>query len=183
MTSVRQFTRSELASPFFRTLPLEQFGLEWIHPPAPLAHPMDDGTVAMLERSIEETAAGLGSDAASYRRLMEPLAEDWETIIDAFFGPLRILPLARHPFKLANFGLKAIRSARGLAEHLFREARARAMFAGSSAHWMLPLEQPPSAAPGLVLGLLGHVVGWPIPKGGSQHIANATGGLPARVGR
>lgn len=162
-----------VASPFFRTLPLEEYGLEWIQPSAPLAHPMDDGTVAMLERSIEETAAGLGSDAASYRRLMEPLTEHWETIIDAFFGPLRILPLARHPFTLANFGLKAIRSARGLAEHLFREARARAMFAGSSAHWMLPLEQPPSAAPGLVLGVLGHVVGWPIPKGGSQQIANA----------
>ncbi len=162
-----------VASPFFRTLPLEQYGLEWIHPSAPLAHPMDDGSVAMLERSIEETAAGLGSDAASYRRVMEPLAEDWETIIDAFFGPLRILPLVRHPFSLANFGLKAIRSASGLAKHLFREARTRAMFAGSSAHWMLPLDQPPSAAPGLVLSMLGHVVGWPIPKGGSQHIVNA----------
>ena len=162
-----------LASPFLRTLPLEQYGLRWIHPHAPLAHPLDDGTAAMLERSIEETANGLGRDGRAYRRLMEPLAASWETIIAAFLGPLRIAPLVRHPFALANFGLKAIRSASGLVEHFFREPRARALLAGSSAHWMLPLEQPPSAAPGLVLSMLGHTVGWPMPAGGSQCVVDA----------
>ncbi len=162
-----------LASSFFRTLPLEQYGLEWIHPLAPLAHPLDDGSAVVLERSIEETAAGLGGDAAAYRRLMGPLAARWDTIADAFLGPLRLAPLFRHPFMLGQFGLNAIRSARGLAEHLFREPRARALLAGTSAHWMLPLERPPSAAPGMVLGVLGHTVGWPMPKGGSQHIVDA----------
>lgn len=162
-----------MASAFFRTLPLERYGLEWIQPPAPLAHPLDDGTAVMLERSIEETASGLGRDASAYRRLMKPLAAHWDVIADAFLGPLRIAPLIRHPFTLAHFGLSAIQSACGLTEHTFRETRARAMLGGISAHWMLPLEQMPSAAPALVLGVLGHTVGWPIPKGGSQHIAEA----------
>src|SRR5437763_10289766 len=82
-----------LGSAFFRTLPLEQYGLEWIHPLAPLAHPLDDGTAGLLERSIEETAAGLGRDGAAYRRLMEPLSAHWDTILDAFLGPLRLSPL------------------------------------------------------------------------------------------
>lgn len=162
-----------IASTFFRTLPLDRYGLEWIQPSAPLAHPLDDGTAVMLERSIEETAAGLGRDADAYRRLMMPLAAHWDVIASAFLGPLRIAPLVRHPFSLAHFGLKAIRSACGLTEHTFREARARAMLGGISAHWMLPLEQMPSAAPAMVLGALGHTVGWPIPKGGSQRIADA----------
>jgi phytoene dehydrogenase-like protein len=162
-----------IASAFFRTLPLERYGLEWIQPPAPLAHPLDDGTAVMLERSIEATASGLGRDGAAYCKLMKPLAAHWDIIADAFLGPLRIAPLVRHPFMLAQFGLKAIRSACGLTEHTFRETRARAMLGGISAHWMLPLERMPSAAPALVLGTLGHTVGWPIPRGGSQRIVDA----------
>ncbi|HEV2579301.1 MAG TPA: NAD(P)/FAD-dependent oxidoreductase [Ktedonobacteraceae bacterium] len=162
-----------LASSFFRTLPLEQYGLDWIHPLAPLAHPLDDEPAVMLERSLEETAAALGRDAAAYRELMEPLAAHWEIIADAFLGPLRLSPLVRHPFTLGQFGLTALRTARGLAEHIFREPRARALFAGICAHWMLRLEQMPSAAPGMVMGVLGHSVGWPMPKGGSQHIVDA----------
>src|SRR5215210_7512436 len=158
------------ASPFFRTLPLEEHGLEWIHPPAPLAHPFDDGSAAVLERSVEATAAALGPDAGAYRRLMEPIAEDADRLAAYFVGSPRLI---RHPLSLASSGLRAARSARGLAESLFAGEKARGLFAGNAAHSFLPLERPPSALFGLVLGTLGHAFGWPFPKGGSQRIADA----------
>jgi phytoene dehydrogenase-like protein len=170
-----------LGSPFFRTLPLETFGLKWIHPPAPLAHPLDDGTAVMLDRSIEETSKNLGSDAAAYRELMEPLAAHWDELADAFLGPLRPSMLA-HPFVMTRFGLRAIVSANLLARLLFKGNRARALFAGVSAHSMLPLERSPSAAFGLLLSLSAHTIGWPIPRGGSQQIANALGSYLRSLG-
>src|SRR5579859_4244077 len=162
-----------IGSAFFRTLPLEQYGLQWIHPSAPLAHPLDDGSAAVLERSIEATGATLACDAKAYQKLMTPLVAHWDTIISTFFGPLRLQPLFLHPFALAPFGLRAIRSARGLAESLFKGEHARAIFSGICGHSMLPLEQAPSAAAGLTLGTLAHAVGWPMPRGGSQQIMNA----------
>jgi phytoene dehydrogenase-like protein len=163
-------------SPFFRTLPLEQYGLEWIQPNAPLAHPLDDGSAAVLERSIEATGKTLGEDAEAYRRLMTPLARDWSAIADGILGPLRPLHQVEHPIRsleLLRFAVSALQSARGLAERTFKGEHARAMFAGMSAHSMLPLEQPPTAAAGLLLAITGHVVGWPLPKGGSQRIVDA----------
>ena len=162
-----------IASPFMRSLPLEQYGLEWIHSPAQMAHPFDDGSAAVLYSSIGETIATLGNDAVAYQHHMAPLVAHWDTIAQAFLGPLRPVTMMRHPFALAGFGLAAIRSARSLAETWFKGKHARALFAGLSAHSMLPLEQPPSAAFGLMLGLSGHVGGWPFPRGGSQHIVNA----------
>ncbi len=161
-----------LGSPFFRTLPLKEYGLEWIHPPAPLAHPLEDGTAVMLNRSIEETSKGLGIDATAYRKLMEPLAAHWDELADAFLGPLRPSMLA-HPFEMARFGLHALIPANLLARLQFKGCRARALFAGVSAHSMLPLEQSPGAAFGLLLALAAHTIGWPFPRGGSQQIANA----------
>jgi phytoene dehydrogenase-like protein len=157
-------------SPFFRSLPLADYGLEWIHPWAALAHPLADGSAVLLERSLEATASGLGPDAATYRRLMGPLVRDWDGIAHDILGPLRP---PRHPVALARFGLHAIRSAAGLATGTFAGEQARALFAGIAAHGMLPLEQPPSAAFGLVLAIAGHAVGWPIPRGGSQRLADA----------
>jgi len=159
-----------VASPFFRRLPLAAHGLEWIHPPAPLAHPFDDGTVAMLERSIEHTSETLGGDAGAYRKLMTPLAASWKQLAPALLGPMR---WPQHPFALAHFGIRALRSACGLTERVFKGERARALFAGLAAHSMLPLEQMVTAAFGLVLGITGHQVGWPVPRGGSQRIADA----------
>ena len=157
-------------SPFFSALPLEEHGLEWVHPPASLAHPFDDETAAVLERSVEETGDALGPDAAAYRKLMRPIARDWNRLVGSLLGPPR---LPRHPFALARFGLRAVRSARGLAENLFKGEKARGLFAGNAAHSFLPMEQPPSAAFGLVLGALGHAHGWPFPEGGSRKIAEA----------
>jgi len=157
-------------SPFFRTLPLEKHGLEWVQPTAALAHPFDDGPPALLYQSVEATAATLGADKDNYQKLMEPLVPDWEELCLALREPLRI---ARYPVGLARFGLKAMQSARSLTETAFQGGRARGFFSGMAAHSMLPLEQSPSAAFGLALGIAGHAVGWPFPVGGSQKLIDA----------
>jgi phytoene dehydrogenase-like protein len=166
-------------SPFFRGLPLAEHGLEWIHPDLPLAHPLDDGTAAVAQRSLEATAARLASDGAAYRRLFEPLARGWEGLDADVLAPLHV---PRHPFAMARFGLLALRSARGLAESRFAGEAARALFAGIAAHSILPLEQAGTAAAGLVLGTLAHSVGWPLPRGGSGRIAAAMVSLLRSLG-
>ncbi len=160
-----------LASPFLRTLPLEKHGLSWVHPEAPLAHPLNDGSAVIIERSIEGTADGLGADGRAYRKLMEPLVENWEGLFEDILGPFPFPP--RHPFLLGRFGLNAIRSASALAISHFSGERARGVFTGMSGHSMLPIEAPTTAAFGLTLGVLAHGVGWPIARGGAQQIANA----------
>ena len=159
-----------VGSPFLSTLPLSEHGLEWVHPPAPLAHPLDDGTAVVMERSVDETADGLGSDATSYRKLFGPLVRDWDKLSSDVIGPLRV---PRHPLVTARFGLLGLRSAVAVARSHFEGERARALFAGIAAHSVLPLERPVSAAVGLVLGASGHAVGWPMPRGGAQRIADA----------
>lgn len=159
-------------SPFWRTLPLEEYGLEWVYPPVALAHPFDDGTAVLLRRSIDKTSAMLGSDAAAYKRLLTPFVKNWNAIARAFLGPLRLTPLL-HPVVLAPFAFSAVCSAQWLTEHHFKGERAQALLAGMCAHSMLPLERLASAAPGLALMTAGHICGWPFPRGGSQKIADA----------
>jgi phytoene dehydrogenase-like protein len=159
-----------VASPFFRSVPLAAHGVHWIHPPAPLAHPLDDGTAVLLERSLDETAAGLGPDGLAWRRLLGPLVPAAPELIDGTLAPLGV---PRQPVPMARFGLRALRSASGLARSRFDGERARALFAGCAAHSLLPLESAATAAFGLVLALLGHAVGWPLPRGGSQRVADA----------
>ncbi|MDQ3799275.1 MAG: NAD(P)/FAD-dependent oxidoreductase [Acidobacteriota bacterium] len=161
-----------VASPFFRRLRLEEHGLEWIYPPAAVAHPFDDGTAALLEKSIGETGETFGnaSDAAAYRKLIQPLVYDWEKLLPDLLGPLRV---PRHPVAYARFGLSAMRSAEGLVKSRFEGERARAIFAGIAAHAMLPLDRLFTASFGLILGVAGHVDGWAIARGGSQKIADA----------
>ena len=158
------------ASPFLRTLPLAEHGLEWIHSPAPLAHPLDDGTAVLLERSVEATARNLERDARSYKKLVEPLVGRWDDLAGDILRPLSF---PRHPLVFSRFGLRAIRSASGLAETAFAGPRARALFAGLGAHSIMPLDSLGSAAIGLVMCVTAHAVGWPIAKGGSQRIAEA----------
>jgi phytoene dehydrogenase-like protein len=158
------------ASPFFRSLPLEEHGLEWVHPDVPLAHPFDGGEVAVLERSLEATAAGLGRDAAAYRRLIGPGSADASRISGFFVGKPSLI---RHPLALASSGLRALGDAEGLANSVFEGEKARGLFAGNAAHSFLPLDQPPSALFGLLLETLGHAFGWPFPRGGSQSLADA----------
>ena len=158
-------------SPFFKTLPLDRFGLTWIQPEIPLAHPLDDGSVACLHRDIDLTAEQLCGDSRAYRRLIRPLAANWEQLANELLQPMLHLP--RHPLALARFGIPAICPATVLSKFLFKHEAARALFGGIAAHSFLPLEAAGSSAFALVLGLAGHAVGWPIPRGGSQQIANA----------
>jgi phytoene dehydrogenase-like protein len=159
-----------VASPLFRSLPLAELGVEWVHPGVPLAHPLDDGSVAVLRRSVDETAAGLEPDERAYRRVMKPLVGAGYQLVDEILGPLRF---PRHPISLAGFGLRGVRSASSLLRHRFSGEAARALLAGNAAHSMLPLDRPPTAAFGLTLAMMGHLVGWPMAKGGSQTVADA----------
>jgi phytoene dehydrogenase-like protein len=158
------------ASPFLRSLPLAEHGLTWIDPPAALAHPFDDGTAALVQRSVTATCATLGAGGESYARLMRPLVRAWPALEASLLGPLR---WPRHPLALARFGALGLRSAAGVARHRLDGVPARALFAGLAAHSMLRLERAASAAFGLVLGVSAHVIGWPLPRGGAQRISDA----------
>jgi len=159
-----------VASPFFKTVPLTELGVEWIESPSALAHPFDDGTAALLLRSLEETGATLGPDGWRWARAFGSLARNADAILPDLLAPLGI---PSHPLAFARFGMGAALPARTLARLEFRGPRARGLFAGLSAHSLLPLTQPATAAFGLTLGMLGHAVGWPFPRGGSQKLADA----------
>jgi phytoene dehydrogenase-like protein len=163
-----------VASPFFSSLPLKEFGLRWIEPEAPLAHPLDDGTAVMLEHSLEETARGLEGDGAKYIDLIRPLTEQWAELSSEILGP--VLHWPSHPLLLARFGVHAVMPATSLAKALFHGPRARALFAGIAAHSVMPLESVFSSAVGLVLGAAGHSTGWPVAAGGAQAVSDALAG-------
>jgi phytoene dehydrogenase-like protein len=154
-------------SPVWRSMPLHEHGLEWIVPPAQFAHPLDDGSAVIVERSVTDTASRLGVDGAAWQRAFEPLVANWDKLLADILGPLRF---PRHPFLLARFGLGAVLPASRMP---FRTAAARATFAGVAAHSILPLERPLSSAIALVLTAAAQAMGWPFPRGGSQTIANA----------
>ncbi len=165
-----------VASPFFKTLPLERYGLRWIEPDAPLAHPLDDGTAVMLEHSLEATAeqfvqADDRYDAHAWRALLASSVRDWEPLVSDFMQPLLRIP--SHPAAMATFGTAAFWPAKLLAETVFRHPRARALFAGCAAHSVLPLTRIVSSATGLVLAAAGHTAGWPMIGGGSQALPDA----------
>ncbi len=161
------------ASPFFTQLPLQNYGLEFVFPPAALANPFDDGTALLIEQSIDSTAERLGTDRASYKKIFAPLVKNWNDLAGDVLGPIGLMP--RHPFAMARFGLSAIRSAKSFAEAKFQEDKTRALFAGLAGHSFLSLDQLGTTAFGLMLGTLAHVVGWPVTRGGSQNLANALG--------
>ena len=167
-------------SPFFTSLPLHNYGLEWIHSPAPLAHPLDDGTAVMLERDLGDEEAVLGEDGKPWRRLMGPFAEHWSELAHEVLRPVHLL--TRHPFLLARLGLVGFPSAVALSQHWFRNPRTKALSAGLAAHSVLALDEPLSASFGVMLGAAAHAVGWPIPRGGAQSITNALCGHFAALG-
>jgi phytoene dehydrogenase-like protein len=158
-------------SPFFRSLPLEQCGLEWIHSPAPLAHPLDDGTAIMLERDWSAAEDAFGSDGKAWRQLVGPLADNWTDLSVEILGPVPLIP--RHPIQMARFGWNGLSSAQTIADRFFSNERTKALFAGLAAHSFLRLDEPLSAAIAIILGATAHAVGWPIPRHGSQAITDA----------
>ena len=166
-------------SPFFSSLPLIEHGLEWIHSPAALAHPLDDGTVVMLERDLDQTRDSLGVDGSAWDKLMRPFVEHWTEFAPEILRPVSFVP--RHPWLMARFGMAAIRSAQSVARR-FRSQRTKALFAGLAAHSFLGLDEPLSAAFGILMAVPAHAVGWPIPRGGAQSLTNALCGYLSTFG-
>lgn len=159
-------------SPAFRDMPLDRYGLEWLHAELPMAHPFPDGSAAVLSRSVAETAASFGPhDAGAYRRLVAPLLPKWDALVRDFMAlPLTTLP--RDPLTLARFGLAGLPPSTWLMRR-FRDDRARALFSGLVAHAIAPLGGLGTGAVGLVFALAGHARGWPVARGGSQSISDA----------
>jgi phytoene dehydrogenase-like protein len=168
-----------VASPFLGSLPLADHGLRWRWAELDLAHPLDGGRAAVMQRSIIRTAADLGPDGDAWRRLFGPLADGFDDLAEDVLRPLQHVP--RHPIVLARFGLRAMQPATLVARHL-RTDTARALFGGVAAHAMHPLDRPTTAAAGLMLIAAGHHVGWPVAAGGSRAITDALASLLTRLG-
>jgi len=162
-----------VGSPVFKTFPLNQFGLEWVYPEVEMAHPFDDKTTAFLSRSIEKTAYSLDKDSDFYIDWMSRLVEDWDQLDTHLLGPLKV---PEHPLIMARFGYYAIQSAYSFARKYLKGKRSRGFFAGLAAHSIMDLDKTATSAIGIVLAILGHKVGWPMPKGGAQQLTNALTG-------
>jgi len=159
------------ASPFFCSLPLNQYGLKWIQSPAPVAHPLDDGTAVVLERNLDDAVRAFGQDGKAWNSLVRMLVAHWSELAPELLSPLLRIP--RQPLLIAKFGFEGLTSARFLANRVFRNDRTKALFAGLAAHSFLALDEPLTAAFAIIFAVTAHAVGWPIPQGGSQSIANA----------
>ena len=159
------------ASPYLRTLPLDNYGLEWIQPEVPVAHPLNDQPAGALFRSFDKTVAHIDEDDKSnYAHSIAPFLDNWNNLLTDILAPFSLLP--SHPFKMARFGLQGLQSAERFAKR-FKSTRSRATFAGLAAHGIMPFDATATAAIGLVLGISAHTVGWPYPKGGSHSITKA----------
>ena len=157
-------------SPFFRSLPLEAHGLQWIHPRASVAHPLDDEPAVLLQRSLADTARELNEDAQAYTKLFAPFLREPHALLADLLGPLRI---PKHPLRLARFGLPGLLPAAGALRVRFQGTRARALLAGCAAHSILPLERPLTAAVAMIFALTAHIEDWPVAQGGSHAISRA----------
>jgi phytoene dehydrogenase-like protein len=168
-------------SPVLTRMPLRRHGLRWLQPPLPLAHPFDDGSAAVLERSVQKTAESLGADGRRYRRLVEPFRGHWEQLAQDVLRP-QLAGLPRHPLLMAGFGLRSVLPVAALSRAVLRGPAARALFAGLAAHAMVPLTAPATSPLALVFAVAGHEVGWPVPAGGSQAISDALAGYFTELG-
>lgn len=166
------------ASPFLSKLPLEEYGLHYIHPTILAAHPFDDGSAAALRVGLQETAATFGADQETYLRLFKPLIDNWDKIADDLLGPFGF---PKDPIAFARFGLSAILPAQLVAKR-FKTLQLRGLWAGMAAHSMLPFSKLTTAAIALVLTINGHRKGWPIVRGGSQGLADALGAYFTALG-
>lgn len=157
-------------SPVFKSLHLEQFGLEYLKPEYAIAHPFDDGSAIAIHSSIEKTATQFGKDADNYKNVFSTLTEEWTTLRSSFLGPLH--PSAYSNAK-AKFAWYALSSVSHFAKNHFATDAAQSVFAGMGAHSMLPLNKLTTSSMAIVLNIMAHINGWPLPKGGAQQITNA----------
>jgi phytoene dehydrogenase-like protein len=168
-----------VGSPFFSSLPLHDHGLEWIYSPAPVAHPLDDGTAVVLERDLQAARVSLGADGEAWASLVRPFVDHWLEFAPEVLRPIRLTP--RHPLLMARFGLSALFSAKAIARR-FQSERTRALFAGLAAHSFLGLDEPLSGAFGMLMAVSAHAVGWPIPRAGAQSLTSALCGVLSTFG-
>jgi phytoene dehydrogenase-like protein len=168
-----------VGSPFFSSLPLADFGLQWIHSPAPVAHPLGDGTAVVLERDLDDAKLALGEDGQTWVSLLQPFVEHWPEFAAEVLGPVPLIP--GHPLLMARFGMNAFLSARRIADR-FHNQRTRALFAGLAAHSFLSLDEPLSGAFGMLMAIPAHAVGWPVPSGGAQSLTNSLCGYLQKLG-
>ena len=180
MISGPRCIRLAAGSPFFTTLPLADFGLEWIHGSAAVAHPLDDGTAVVLERDLTETARALGEDGKVWKQMMQPLADRWPEFAADILRPPVHMP--RHPLLMARFGFSVLESAQDFAKSRFSNARTRAVYAGLAGHANMALDQRLTATVAWMFGISVHGVGWPIPRGGAQAITQALIGYLKSLG-
>jgi phytoene dehydrogenase-like protein len=168
-----------ILSPFFQKLHLKQWGLQWIFSPAAVAHPLPNGSAPILYKDINRTLENLGNDGDKWRKLFEPFTRTPFAFFSEILRPIRI---PRKPLLMARFGQLALQSCVNLIEQNFSHQEARALFAGCAGHSFLALDARGSASFGLALSIAGHAVGWPLPLGGSQRIADALAGCLQSLG-
>lgn len=159
-----------MISPFFKSIPLERYGVTWVEPDIPVAHPFYDGSCLYLHRLLDTTCESLGEDGDSYRNLLLPFIKNYSSLLPEILKPIH---MPSHPLLMFRFAIKALGSAKSLSERVFSSNHTRALFAGLAGHAMLPLDKPLTASFGIVLATLAHTVGWPIIKGGSQRLSDA----------
>jgi phytoene dehydrogenase-like protein len=166
-------------SPFFSSLPLREHGLEWIHSPAVVAHPLDDGSAVVLERDLGAARISLGEDGGAWSDLVRPFVEHWNEFVPELMRPVPFIP--KHPWLMARFGMLAVQPASFIVRR-FRDARTRALFGGFAAHSFLSVSEPLSGAFGMLFAVSAHAVGWPIARGGAQSLTNALCGVLSKLG-
>jgi phytoene dehydrogenase-like protein len=159
-----------VGSPFWKQFDLQRYGLTWKWPEIDCAHPLDDGTAGVLYQSIEQTAAGLGSDGGRWQSALDDLVRGFDSLAHDLLRPVINIP--RHPLRLARFGPRAVLPATVMARW-FRTERARALFGGAAAHVYTRLDRPLTASLGLMILASGHRYGWPVAEGGSGAITTA----------
>jgi phytoene dehydrogenase-like protein len=173
------FHPTGIVSPFLKSLPLDQFGLEWLWPELDLVHPLDDGTAGVLSRDMDRTIASIGRDGEKWRRVFEPMVRNMDNLIAEVFQPALHVP--RHPLTLTNFGIQALMPG-AVTVRRWKDDQARALYTGVAAHVFGKLTTPLSGSVGLMLTAVGHAAGWPVAKGGSQAIAHSLIGLLESLG-
>jgi phytoene dehydrogenase-like protein len=157
-------------SPFFAGVDLGGLGVRLRTPEVAFAHPLDGGRAAAVVGTVDETASGLGADAAAYGRLMGPLVDAAPALVPTVLAPLRSFP--RDPLSMGRFAVAGVSSAAHLVRR-FEADEAKGLLSGVAAHAMLPLDAPLTAAFGLFLAITAHAGGWPVVEGGSGRLVDA----------
>lgn len=159
-----------VGAPYLKTLPLQDYGLEWIHPDYPVAHPLDHGEAVIVPKSLDEAVDRLGNDGMNYKRLIEDFVQNWDRLSNDLFGPVRI---PDNPLSMMRFGWYGMFSAKLLANSIFENIETKAFFAGLAGHSIIPLEKVFTGSFGLVFAASIHAAGWPVARRGSHSITKA----------